>query len=72
MKKFSTNLGIISILIFLSVSFSNYSQKLTLHGKHLNHATNVEEIGYNQGVVDYSARNLASEAEFETLLNLIF
>ena len=72
MEKFSTNLGIISILIFLSVSLSAYSQKLTFHGNQLNQVTNIEEIGYNPGVDNYVHGNSASATEFGTLLNLIF
>lgn len=64
MEKFSSNLGIISILIFLSVSFSTSSRKLTFHPKQLNQVTNVVEIGYNPGLDKCASRNLASAAEF--------
>ncbi len=45
MKKLSTNLGIFSILLFLSFSLSTYAQKLNFPGKQWKHVDNVEEFG---------------------------
>jgi len=47
MKKFTSNLGIISIVLFLSFNLSVYSQKTVFPGKHWDKATDILSMGYS-------------------------
>ncbi len=52
MKKLSTNLRIISIVLFLTFSLSTYAQKTVFPSKHWDHVKNVKEMGYNPVKLD--------------------
>lgn len=52
MKKLSTNLGIFSIILFLTINLSTYAQKTVFPGKHWSHVKNVKDFGYSPSKLD--------------------
>ena len=56
MKKLSTNLGIISVILFLSINLSTYAQKTHFPGAKWDYVKNVKKMGY-----DASKLNKAEE-----------
>lgn len=47
MKKFSTNLGIFFIVLFLTINLSTNAQKTVFPGQHWDYVKEVSEMGYN-------------------------